>query len=198
MYYIYEYVDPRTNLPFYIGKGKDNRMYDHINNNHTKLENLDKSKKIKDITDSGFQPIIRIIENNITIEEEAYLKENYYILLYGRAGIDPNGILTNKSLYGRPPTPVWDDLKKQKHSEFNSRYWTKERKDAHRPIAKQNAIKGGKAVEGTVPVVDRNGITKRISKKDYLSIDKLIAPENRDYVSTASKEGRKRLQKSSP
>lgn len=29
MYYVYRLIDPRNNLPFYIGKGKDNRMFKH-------------------------------------------------------------------------------------------------------------------------------------------------------------------------
>lgn len=29
-FYIYALVDPRTNKVFYVGKGKKNRWYDHI------------------------------------------------------------------------------------------------------------------------------------------------------------------------
>jgi len=31
-YYVYALIDPRNNKPFYIGKGKDNRIYNHVNN----------------------------------------------------------------------------------------------------------------------------------------------------------------------
>ena len=44
MYYIYEYIDPRTGLPFYIGKGKNKRKYAHIKDEKaSKHENPDKS-----------------------------------------------------------------------------------------------------------------------------------------------------------
>jgi hypothetical protein len=193
MYYIYEYIDPRTNLPFYIGKGKDTRMYDHVRSAQAKRENPDKSKVIQDIIDDGLFPIIREIESNIPVEADAYIREEHYILLHGRQGIDPNGILTNKSLHSQPPTPVWDDAKKKKHSEFNAGYWTEERKTAHRVIAKENAIKGGRASKGTVSVIDLNNVTKRIPKEVYLSIDKSKPVEEQEFVSTASKEGKRRL-----
>jgi hypothetical protein len=193
MYYIYEYVDPRTNLPFYIGKGKDTRMYDHIRSDQSKRENPDKAKVIQDIIDAGLLPIMREIESNIPVESDAYTREDYYIRLYGRRGIDPSGILTNKQLYAHPPTPVWDDAKKKKHSEFNASYWTEERKAAHRVIAKENAIKGGLASKGTVSVVDLNGVSKRILRDQYLAIDKSIPVNEQEFVSTSSKEGKRRL-----
>jgi hypothetical protein len=30
IYYVYELIDPRNNLPFYTGKGKEERMYLHV------------------------------------------------------------------------------------------------------------------------------------------------------------------------
>lgn len=194
MYYIYEYIDPRTNLPFYIGKGKKNRKFNHIKNEkESKHENADKFNIIQEIISTGLYPIVREIESNIQDEKEAYKREDFYILKYGRRGIDANGILTNKTLHGHPPTPVWDDQRKNKHSEWNAKYWTEERKAAHQEIAKQNAVKGGLASKGTVAVVDRTGNTKRIPKDVYLSIDKNLPIDEQEYVSTASKEGKKRL-----
>lgn len=30
-YYVYLLIDPDTNEPFYVGKGKDDRVFSHIN-----------------------------------------------------------------------------------------------------------------------------------------------------------------------
>lgn len=30
-YYVYVYSDPDTNKPFYVGKGKENRVFNHLN-----------------------------------------------------------------------------------------------------------------------------------------------------------------------
>lgn len=194
MYYIYEYIDPRINLPFYIGKGKNNRKYNHINNQkESKHENSDKFQIIQDILSAGMSPIIREIESNIENEQEAYAREDYYILLHGRKDIDQNGILSNKTLHGHPPTPIWDDARKQQHSEWNASYWTTDKKMQHRSIAKENAIKGGIASKGTVPVVSLLGITTRIPRDEYLALNKHIPAEEQEFVSTASKEGRRRL-----
>lgn len=193
MYYIYQYIDPRNNLPFYIGKGKDTRKYDHLHNEQSKRENPTKAQVIKEILDAGLFPIIKEIESNIVNESDAYTREDYYILKYGRKGIEENGILTNKTLYGRPPTPVWDDAKKKKHSEFNANYWTEERKAAHRIIAKENAIKGGMASRGMVPVVDITGKVKKVPSTEYKLFDKTIPIEQQEFVSTSSKEGKRRL-----
>ena len=193
MYYIYEYIDPRTNLPFYIGKGKDTRMYDHIRSVQAKRENPDKAQIIQEIIDAGFFPIIREIETNIQIEEDAYKREDYYIRLYGRKGFDPGGILTNKQLYAHPPTPVWNDTRKQQHSDFNARYWTAEKRLAHKELVKANSVKGALACKGTVSVVDIAGVCKRIPKSEYLAVDKSNPPEEQEYVSTSSKEGKRRL-----
>lgn len=196
MYYIYEYIDPRSGLPFYVGKGKGNRKFNHLRNEkESKQENVDKFNVIQEILAAGLFPVIREIESNIEKETDAYEREDYWILRYGRRGLDKDGILTNRTLHGHPPTPIWNSERKKKHSEWNASYWTEDRKSAHRLIAKQNALKGGLASMGMISVVDLTGKTKKITKEEYNAINKDIPIENRDLVSTASKEGKRRLQK---
>lgn len=106
MFYIYAYVNPTTNLPFYVGKGKGNRMYHHLNEASSKKENAEKWGVISSLISNGTPPIITVLEDNIDNELLAWNREDFYILKWGRKGIDKDGILTNKTIGGRqPPTP---------------------------------------------------------------------------------------------
>ena len=183
MFYIYAYINPITNLPFYIGKGKDDRMYDHLNENSSKKENKDKWNIISNLLSNKTPPIIKILEDNITNEELAFNREDYYILTYGRKGIDLNGILTNKTIGGRqPPKPVWDEQKKKQHSDWNKSYWSEDRKKAH-PI--EHSI-------DTVSVTDKLGNSFRLAKSKFDSMDRSKDMSEWDYVSVSSKESKRR------
>ena len=191
MYYIYAYIDPRNNLPFYIGKGKGCRKYDHLKEHDGRTENRDKLAIVKELTELSLQPIIVELESNISSELLAYNREDYFILMYGRKGIDPNGILTNKTVGGKhPPVPVWSDAKKKKHSEFNKTYWTPERRKAHGLLTKGNT--GGEATRNTVSVIDLNGATKRIPKLQYDAMNRSYDVSNWEYVSVSSSEAKRR------
>lgn len=66
-YYVYALADPRDNKIFYIGKGINNRIFQH----EEKLDNSNKSNRIKEILSSG---------NKIK-------KTNYIIWPFGKRGI---------------------------------------------------------------------------------------------------------------
>lgn len=103
MYYVYELIDPRNDKPFYIGKGKDNRAYFHLSEkSRVKTENPKKYNKIQKIRKDGYEPKIKIV-NYFEDENSAYEYEEKLIKIYGRAGIDKNGILTNICESSRPP-----------------------------------------------------------------------------------------------
>lgn len=95
-YYVYVYSDPDTKKPFYVGKGKDNRVFNHLDD---KKEN-DKVNKINEIRSRGKEPIIEILAHGL--DEETALKVE-------AAAIDLIGIknLTNQqrghesSTYGK-------------------------------------------------------------------------------------------------
>jgi hypothetical protein len=102
MYYVYQLVDPRTNQPFYIGKGTGRRARTHLWK-VPETRNKYKENKIANIRNDGLEPIIEYVAENIIDEELAYDIESMLIKKYGRKGYDKNGILTNVCKDNRPP-----------------------------------------------------------------------------------------------
>ncbi len=104
MYYVYEYIDPRNNKPFYVGKGTGNRVYKHLNETKDNYINIKKFEYIQDLKLNNLTPIINFVHNNIVEEEIAYELELNLILKYGRIGFEENGVLTNVHLERKPPS----------------------------------------------------------------------------------------------
>lgn len=104
MYYIYHYIDPRNNLPFYVGKGLNGRLYDHLTETEENTNNRHKFYKIQYLRKIGLNPIIQKVIENIEDENLAYELETKEILKYGRIGFEEFGILTNVCLGSRPPS----------------------------------------------------------------------------------------------
>lgn len=69
-FYVYLYIDPRTNEPFYIGKGKGNRVFSHLNDQ----QDSEKVRKIQELRDLKLEPKIELLKYGLT-EPEALLVE---------------------------------------------------------------------------------------------------------------------------
>jgi hypothetical protein len=96
-YYVYSYSDPENDsCPFYIGKGKNNRCYDHLF--ETSISTSRKVRTIQSILKRGEMPHIQIIRCGLKDEEEAYSIECALIDVFREIpGVRPeHEPLTNK------------------------------------------------------------------------------------------------------
>jgi hypothetical protein len=89
-YYLYYHKNPTTKELFYVGIGTNKRAWDFTSGRNPHYKNYIKKHG---------EPIVNIIKENLT-KEEACSLEIEFISKYGRKGIEPKGILLNKSIGG--------------------------------------------------------------------------------------------------
>lgn len=95
-FYIYSFNNPRTNAPYYIGKGQNQRWYDHFASHYFKNpKNPYKARKIKKLQRLGYEPEkhVNFLATGLS-EELAYELEEFVISEIGLAN------LTNLTLGG--------------------------------------------------------------------------------------------------
>lgn len=104
MYYVYGLIDPRTNFPFYVGKGKGTRwQYHYSDKSILETANTEKTKIIMELKELNFTPRVIFYAQNIEDEQIAYNIEAVIIKSYGRKNYEKDGILTNITIDSRPP-----------------------------------------------------------------------------------------------
>jgi hypothetical protein len=85
-WYVYRLVDPRNGETFYVGKGKDNRVFQHAKGALSATGDEDaedlKSQKIKEITTAGLEVSHVIHRHGIESEEVAFQIEGAVIDAY--------------------------------------------------------------------------------------------------------------------
>src|ERR1035437_7964578 len=90
--YVYMLLDPVDNKPFYIGKGNNNRVFQHMNCALTDIDAITaKYEKIREILNSGNGVEHVIVRHGMT-DHEAYQVESSLIDAFNFCG----NILTNK------------------------------------------------------------------------------------------------------
>jgi hypothetical protein len=94
--YVYVYIDPRNGEPFYIGKGKENRVFTHL----SELSETDKVKRITDIQKNGQEPQIDILRYGLS-DTEARLAEAVAIDLIGKHRLTNQMAGYHKGSFGR-------------------------------------------------------------------------------------------------
>lgn len=96
-YYVYTYSDPDTKKTFYVGKGKGNRVFNHLNaDNKSEI-----SKKINEILKKGKKPLIELLVHGIEDENTALKIEAAVIDILGIENLTNKQRGYNSSLYGK-------------------------------------------------------------------------------------------------
>uniref|UniRef100_UPI003FEE07FA LEM-3-like GIY-YIG domain-containing protein n=1 Tax=Ruminococcus bromii TaxID=40518 RepID=UPI003FEE07FA len=104
-YYVYALADPRDNKIFYIGKGINNRIFQH----EEKLDNSNKSNRIKEILSSG-NKIKKLIISYGLSEKEAFVAESALINIMNY--IDSQSLTNVVSGHHTAPVITAEDFEK--------------------------------------------------------------------------------------
>ncbi len=94
--YVYIYIDPRIDEPFYVGKGLGNRLFSHLEDQ----SDTEKVKRIKEIRKNGVEPKIDIIRYGLS-DSEAALVEASLIDCIGKNKLTNLNSGHHENSYGR-------------------------------------------------------------------------------------------------
>jgi len=94
--YVYLYIDPRNGEVFYIGKGKGNRLFAHLDDR----SDSEKAARIADIRSGGHEPQIDFLRFGLS-DTEASLVEATAIDLIGKGNLTNRVSGLHSRSYGR-------------------------------------------------------------------------------------------------
>jgi uncharacterized protein len=135
-YYVYRLIDPRNGQTFYVGKGKGNRIFQHVKcaidfydgADGTDEDDPNKLKTIKEIMDEGLE-VIHVIQRWHLTEDEAFQVESALIDAYqGLSNIQGGhhsefGVTNVEQLEKRFHLKVYEEPTDFKYVLIKVKYW---------------------------------------------------------------------------
>lgn len=185
MYYVYAYIDPITDQPFYVGKGKQNRSTIHITESQRPRKNKNTTRflnKLESMICRGIEPKVIFLAQNIEDESIAYDIEEHYIKMYGRRGYDDGGVLLNICEGARPPN--------HKGKTYQDIYGDRAQEEIEK--RRKTQIDRGGFGPKVQSLETRAKISLKTSGKNNPRFGAIMTPEIRNKISKANK-GKRRL-----
>ena len=144
-YYAYIYRNPITKLPFYVGKGCNDRAYQHLKG-YTKIDNAHLYNVIQKMIREGIQPKIEIF--NMPNEETALDLEMDLIRFYGRKDLEM-GPLLNLTDGGESGYKMFGDDNPMRRPEVKAKFIGKKRPDFSKRLRENHHMKPGMTNSGS-------------------------------------------------
>lgn len=208
MYYTYILKNPITNLPFYVGVGKENRKSssrreDQHTHDAIKLREGKKLKKpnkhklntILQILDHGLEVLV-VLDEKFEIETDAFNKEIKLIAYYGRKDLG-TGILTNMTDGGEGRlNPSKESIEKQsktmlgRPSPLKGRTlgpYSEERKQNISSATKGRVSPMKGKIKGPLTQEHKDKLSKAFKGRVSPMKDRVLTKEHKERISKANK-----------
>lgn len=182
-YYVYRLIDPRNGQTFYVGKGKGNRVYAHIND---ALKNFDgenyldtdedevsaKIQQIRDIKKSGLE-VIHVIQrygltNKEAFEVEAALIDCYAGLTNIQGGFAPERGVNNAEVLQRELSyETFEDISDLKYCiiKINDRHLS-EHGSVYETVRKHWKVNYNRIIKIPYVLASNNGVVVDVFQAD--------------------------------
>ncbi len=188
-YYVYRLIDPRNGETFYVGKGKNNRVFAHINQQIDKDgdEITDKLQRIRDIKITGLE-VLHIIhrhgmDEQTALEVEAALIDAYAGLSNEQGGHNNDfGSSHAKEIIQRYQTEIMDFQHKALLISVNRSATEKELYEAVRYAWRINATR---ASEADIVIATVQGVGKGV-----FFVDKWLPATSENFPGRETRKGR--------
>jgi hypothetical protein len=211
LYYVYELIDPRDDKIFYVGKGKDKRMYVHYNLvkncKFPNRKNYKLYKKLRELINENYKPVYKKIFESYN-ELETYKKEEERIKEIGLenlCNITLGFCLTckNKKRFGKIPwnkgknncysirtlNKMSESHKGKKCSGTGKKAWETRRKNSNHIISNETKQKISKSLKGKHYHTNESKNKMSLAKKGKI-------PWNKGKNNCYSKDQLQRISKS--
>ncbi|MCF0229880.1 MAG: hypothetical protein HUJ76_09355 [Parasporobacterium sp.] len=188
-YYVYRLIDPRTGLTFYVGKGKGNRLFAHVNdalknyNGETYVDKEEddvsaKIQQIRDIKNAGLE-VIHVIQRYGLTEKEAFEVEAALIDCYaGLTNIQmghssERGVNNAEVLQRELSLEEFEDVEGMKYCIIKiNDYWLEQRGSVYETVRKYWKVNLKRVEKIPYVLASRNGVIA-----DVFSVEKWYADD---------------------